>query len=246
MRLKYLLLAILSLFTIGLCSCGNGGEGLNGELTVTATLNGSNIKATATYKNPTRTDLTGTPITFYIQIGGGQRQKLPEVHTNNSGSVGVSIPLDNFNLNGTQTVTVFAETGNLTDFWSVDVTGRSLAVTPPPAPSTALSTVVGTPLPVSLPSFDGFVTVSDPINGNISGHVINITGVSSNSADTVSLVTTSTVTDSSGKAPFPGATIILVSPTAAGIVNRVITWTVTDTSTNLTKTSLTVLTLTAI
>jgi hypothetical protein len=243
MKLRYLLFAMLLLLTMGLCSCGNGGAGLNGSLAVTATLNGSIITATATYTNPTHTDLTGTPITFSAQAGNSAPVGLGTFNTNNSGSVSIPISVNNFN--GSQTVVVIAQTGNLENFQSVNVTGRSLVVVPPPAPATAITTAAGVAVAVSLPAFDGFVTVSDPIAGDLSGHLMTIVFKSSVSADTV-VMSSNTVTDSTGKAPFPGATVTLAAPAVSGTAaTHMITWTVTDGKTNLSSVGTTVLTVTA-
>jgi hypothetical protein len=241
MKLKYLLLAMLSFLSLGLCSCGNGGAGLNGSLSLSAlTLVGSTLTTTATYVNPTHTDLTGTPITFSIQVGGGAVQSLGTLNTNNSGSVTIQIQLGA--LTGVQTVTVVAQTGNLQAFSNLDVTGRAIALTPPPAPAAIPTQVASnTPVSITLPSFADFVTVTDPLTSNVGGHIIVITGKSSGpSSDSVN--TPDTLTAANGTAPFPGSTITLNGPFTLGINSRVITWTVTDTATNLSKTGITVIT----
>ena len=241
MKLNYLLFAILALFTTIISACGNGGSGLNGGMAVTAALSGSTITASATYTNPTETNLIGVPITFSIQIGDAAPVSLGTYNTNNSGTVNLSFSLSNFV--GTQSVVIIATTGNLSNFASLDVTGRTMVVTPPPA--TTATTAAGVDATVTIAAFDSFVAIADPLSGDISNHSITVTGSSSNPTDTVD-VTSGSVTNTAGIASFPGATITLDAPATAGTVTRVITWTVTDVKTGLTGTGVTVITLTAV
>lgn len=243
MKLKKLLAPILLVASLFLSSCG--GNGLNGGLALTTELQGSMINATATYSNPSKSNLIGVNISFSVLVGSTVYD-LGTFPTNNSGQITVGIPLSTFVLNGTQTVTVIAQTGDLKNYSSLDVTGRTIALTPPAAPSTALTTPVTAPLTVVLPNATAFATVKDPIGNDVNGHILNIKAVSDNTGDTITLNSTTTATDSDGKASFPGATIVFAAPTSAGTYNRVITWTVTDTTTNLSKTGVTAITFTAL
>lgn len=244
MKLKYLLFAIFSLLTTGLCACGSSGsDGLNGGIAVTATATGSVINAVATYTHPTETNLIGVPIQFSFLIGN-QTFDLGSYSTNNSGSVGVAFKPAAFA--GTQTITVIARTANLTNFSSLNMTGTSLAVTPPPALSLTTDAAGGTPVPFVIPSTAAFVTITDPFTNQLSGHPITISAsfVSNNPSDTL-VPPSVTTTSSAGTAPFPSASGTLVAPTAVGAVETMtITWTVTDTVTGQTGTGITSVTLT--
>ncbi|GFO58037.1 hypothetical protein GMST_03620 [Geomonas silvestris] len=243
MKLKNLLAPILLIASLFLSSCG--GNGLNGSLALTTELQGSMINATATYTNPNTTNLIGVNISFSVLVGN-TLYDLGAHPTNNSGQITLAIPLAGLVLNGTQSVTVMVKTGDLQNFSSLDVTGRTISLTPPSAPSTALTTLVNTALTVNLPSATAFAIVKDPIGNDVNGHILTITAHSDNPLDAVTLNANSTATDSDGKASFPGATIVFAAPTVAGSYNRVITWTVTDTTTNLSKTGVTAITFTAL
>lgn len=244
MRIRLLLVAIVSLFVLSISGCGgSGGAGLNGGITVTATATGSVINATATYTNSKTTNLIGIPVTFTAQIGS-QSFSLGTHYTNNSGSIGVAFTPPSFS--GTRTVTVIATTDNLTNFASVSMVGQSLTVTPPPALTLTTALPGGTSLPFVIPPTATFVTITDPFNNDVSGHTISIaaTVVSSNSSDTLTSPA-ATSTGSAGTAPFPGASGTLVVPaTTGGIETLTITWTVTDTFTGQTGTAITTITLT--
>jgi hypothetical protein len=243
MKLKYAMLAVLSLFVLALCGCGSsGGAGLNGGVAVTATATGSVINATATYTNPSQTNLIGVPIAFTVQIGGNLYD-LGTHKTNNTGSVGVAFTPPAFN--GSQTVTVIAKTDNLTNFASISMVGRALTVTPPPALALTTTLPAGSSLPFVIPPAGTFVAITDPFTNDVSGHLITVTSsvVATNSGDTLT-PPTATTTTSAGTAPFPGASGTLVVPaTVGGTETMTITWTVTDTVTGQFGTGITTVTL---
>lgn len=247
MKFKHLLFAILSLVTVGLSACGSGGAGLNGGITFTAppTVNGSRINATVTYTNPTQTNVIGVLIDLSYQVGNQAPVSLGTQGTNNSGSIGVSFtPLPAFN--GSQTVTVIAKTGNLTNFASVLFAGNTLTVTPPLTLALTTTLAGGTAVPFVLPPSSAFVAITDPFTNNVNGHPITITAVAvkNNPADTL-LQPNATATNSAGTALFPGDSGTLITPsTISGIETMTITWTVTDTITGQTGTGITTVTLT--
>lgn len=248
MKFKYLLFAMFSLFTMMICGCGtNGGEGLNGSITVTPpTVTGKVVTATATYSNPTVTNLIGVPITFSAQVGD-QIFPLGTFGTNNSGSVSVTFNAPSFN--GSQTITVIAKTDNLTNFASVNMTGRSLTVTAPPAVTlTATSAQApGTAFSFTIPPTAAFVAIADPFSSALDGHSVTVSAavVSNNPSDTLTLNSPVITTNSGGTAIFPGAHGILVVPaTVGGVETMTITWTVTDQTTGLTGSGTTTVTLT--
>lgn len=242
MKLKNLLAPILLVASLFLSSCG--GNGLNGSLGLTTELQGSMINATATYANPNTTNLIGVNISFSVLVGN-TLYDFGAHPTNNSGQITLGIPLAGLVLNGTQTVTVIVKTGDLQNYSSLDVTGRTIALTPPPAPSTALTVAATNDLTVNLPSNTTFATVKDPIGNDVNGHILTITAVSDNIGDLITLNSTTTATDSDGKAQFPGATIVFTGISSAGSYNRNVTWTVTDGTTNLSKKGVTAFTFTA-
>ena len=216
-----------------------------GSLSINASATGSVISATATYSNPTQTSLLGVPISFSLRIGG-LTQPLGTFNTNNSGSVGIAFSPPPFS--GTQTITVIARTGTLTNSASLVVTGRSLSVNAPANLSLTTGAAPGASIPFTIPPVSSFVTITDPFTNALSGHPISIsaTVVSSNPSGTVS-VPTVTTTGSGGVAPFPGATGTLVVPaTVGGVGAMTITWTLTDTITGLTSNAITTVTLTKV
>ena len=244
MKLKQALFTIFMLLMLGLSGCGsNGGAGLNGGIAVTATATGSVITATATYTNPTQTNLIGVPISFTVQVGN-QSFDLGTHKTNNSGTVGVAFTPPAFS--GSKTITVVASSDNLTNFASLSMVGASLAVTSPPAVALTTTAPAGSPFSFVIPPSASFVTITDPFNNDVSGHPISITAtvVSTNPGDVLNSVPVAT-TGTSGVAPFPGATGTLVVPATVGAVETMtITWTVTDTVTGQTGTGVTTITLT--
>lgn len=244
MKVKYFLVALFSPLLLAIYGCGNGGEGLNGGLTVTASATGSVINATATYSNPTHSNLIGVPITFSAQIGN-QNSSLGTFNTNNSGSINVTFQSPAFN--GTQTVTVIASTGNLSNFSSFTMGGRKLTVTAPPA--LAFTAAAGTAsVPIAIPLNAAFIAVTDPFLTDLSGTTFAITKVvvSTNPNDTLVLASASTTTNTVGIAGFPGATGTMNAPaTVGGVDTMTITWTVVDTVTGLTGTGVTTITLTS-
>jgi len=235
---------MLMIFSAGLSACGSSGsEGLNGGIAVTAEATGSVISATATYTNPTQTNLIGVPINFSVRIGL-VTQDLGTFSTNNTGSVGLAFSPPAFN--GSQTITVIARTDNLTNFDSLVMSGRSLTVNAPANLSLTTGAAPGTSVAFTIPPVTNFVTITDPFTNSINGHPISIssTVVSSNPGDTLS-VPVATTTGSGGVAAFPGATGTLVVPAAVGGVETMtITWTVNDTITGQSGNAITTVTLT--
>ncbi len=249
MKLSYCYVVLFSLITMVFAGCGGsgggagGGQGLNGSITVIATPTGSVVNATATYSNPTATNLIGVPITFSAHIGS-QTFPLGTFNTNNSGAVNVSFSPAAFN--GTQTITIVASTGNLSNFASIVMSGRTLTVTPPANLTLTTTQAVGTAIPFTIPPAQGFVTITDPFTNVLDSHSITIAGlpVSSNPSDTLTLVSSTTTTNSGGTAVFPGANGTLIVPAIGAVETMTITWTVTDTVTGLIGTGVTTVTLT--
>lgn len=228
---------------IFLGGCGSGNSDTNGSLTLMAIATGPTVVATATYTNTLSTNLSGVPINFSAAVGS---TNFP-VGTAQTGQTGIaSIAFAPPAFNGTQTVTVIASAGSLTQYFAVAMTGRSLTVTPPAALTLTTTQAGGTPFPFTIPSSAGFVTITDPFTNDLSGHTIQITAsvISSNTADTLT-PPSATTTNSAGSALFPGATGTLVVPAnAGGVETMTITWTVTDTTTGLTGSGITTVTLT--
>jgi hypothetical protein len=241
MKLKFLLFALLSLLTLGISGCGSDADGLNGAIEVEAEAVGSVISATATYTNPTEENRIGVPITFIYRRGGFE-QELGTFSTNNSGSVGVSFTPARFS--GTQTVTIIARTGNLTDFASFAMVGSALTVTPPPAVTATTDLPADTQVTISIPAAASFVTTTDPFATDISGRTLTVTAADS-SADAFDTVTApaATTTDASGRISFPGTTATMRVPAAGTSRSMTVTWTVSDTITGQTSTSSTLITL---
>lgn len=244
MKLKHLFYAMLLLFSAVVAGCGSsGGEGLNGSIEVEAEATGNVVTATATYTHPTETNLIGVPIAFSVQIGT-ESYDLGVVHTNNSGSVGITFNVPAFT--GTQTVTVGARTDNLTDYDSFTMTGRTLTVTPPPALNLTTTAATGTAVPFSIDALPAIATVTDPFGNDLANHPVVITATvsSTNPSDSFPVRSFNTVTGTSGQAPFPGAQGTLIVPPLGGVESMTITWTVTDTRTNQTGSAITTVRLT--
>jgi hypothetical protein len=241
MYFKYFAVILLSM-TLFSCGSGSGSSGLNGGITVTATATGPTIVATATYTNPTATNLIGVPITFSVQIGNTSIP-LGTHSTNNSGAVSVAFSPPAFN--GTQTLTVSAGTGNLTNFAPVTMTGRTMLVTQPADQTLTTTAATGSQFPFLLPSSTVFVTITDPFSNEVSGHTLTISASvsSSNTADTFNSPS-QTTTDSTGKAPFPTASGTLIVPSTVSPEVMTITFTVIDSATGLTGTGITTIKLT--
>lgn len=244
-RLLCLLLTLITLLSISGCG-GSGGAGLNGSISLSVQTDGGLIKATATYSNPDATKrLIGTPISFYAVIGDVS-YSLGTENTNDSGTVTVGFPTPAFN--GTQNITIIAKTGELEDFDTVTMTGRSITMTPPP--NVSLSAVAGSAaqMDFSIAGTPNFVTISSPFAGeSVSGRELNITyTVSSSTGSSSSLTVPATTTTSyAGIAPFPGATGKIAIPAVAGTEILTINWTVTDPATGLITFGTTTVTMTA-
>jgi len=224
---------VLGLFmaSLALYGCGQGAgdaAGLNGAITVSASASGSFITATATYTNPTKTDLIGTPIWFSYQVAG-TTYSLGTVHTNNSGTVSVVFTPAAFNAN--QTFLVTAGTGNLQNFATVNMSGRSLSLAPPAvAPvftNVSSTSTVDIPIPIQLT----FATFKDPFASDLSGLVLDITETLESTLDnasTIDLLNSTTTTNVLGIAPFPGATAHMTVPPKGGSNTLSVTWIVKD------------------
>jgi hypothetical protein len=248
MKVKCGLFVLFSLVLSLLSGCGSGGAGLNGSVAVSATATGTTVTATATYTNPTTSNLIGVPITFSAQVGN-QTLSLGTFNTNNSGSVSVSFKPQAFN--GTQTITVIASTGNLTNFASLTMTGRSLAFTAPPSLNLTVSQASTPPATqaFTLPATSTFIAVTDPFVTDLSGLQFTITKVVTTdgnpATDTLTLNAATTATNTGGTASFPGAHgTITVPTTVGGATTMTISWTVTDPVTGLTGTGTTTVKLT--
>lgn len=244
MRLKCLIFAMLLLITAGLAACGSSeSNGLNGAITVSAGATGSVVNATATYTNPTETNLIGVPIEFTVVVGN-TAYDLGEYHTNNSGTVGIAFPVPAFN--GTQTVTVVARSAKLTDFETFQMAGRSLIINAPASLNLTTSEPTGTAVPFSIDALTAFVTVTDPFGNDLGSHPIDVSAdvSSTDSGDTLTPKTFSTATGSGGVAPFPGAQGTLKVPALGAVESMTITWTVTDTVTNQSGSAITTVKLT--
>lgn len=257
MKVKYILLAMVCLLLPAVYGCGQGGgggAGLNGGITLSASAIGTVVTATATYTNPTHSNLIGVPITFSVQVGSQPSVSLGTFNTNNSGSVGIAFPISNFN--DTQTVLVTASTGNLSNFATVAVSGgRSLSLTSPPAIFVNISTAISTKDVAILPQ-PVFATFVNPF-ANISSQrklTLQLTAaeVSTLGANPVKFQSTGTnimniSTNANGIASFPGALATMIVPPSVGGTNvMTITWTVTDVlgGTGLSATGTTPITLT--
>jgi len=243
MKLKNLLLGIFSLGMLALAGCGGGADGLNGSVTVTAKAEGSVITGTATYKNPTQTNLIGQPMSFFYQVGNSPRIHLEDAVANNSGAFDFAFTPGSFI--GSQTVTVIVTAGKLSGFATVLMTGTSLTVTPPPKVDLTTSAASGTSIGFTIPATATFVSLSDPLNNDVVGHRIETT-VSVTSTNPFTLVTpTITITDASGTAGFPGTTGTLTVPAAVlGVETMTIIWTVFDLDSGATGSGETTVTLT--
>ena len=244
MKSKYLLLAMLSILILVIGGCGsNGGAGLNGTISVTAVPTGSVIRATATYTNPTQTNLSGVQVDFSVQIGG-QIYSLGSQSTNSAGvAVGAFTPPS---FSGTQTITVIAKTDNLRDIFPLTMSGTTLTITAPLELDLTTSLAGGSSVPFSIPPSASFVTITDPFGNNISNHAITISAhfTSGNAADTLAQPN-DTTTSSAGTALFPGTSGTLITPaTVNGANTMTITWTVTDTVTNQSGTGISIVKLT--
>ncbi|MBJ6801886.1 hypothetical protein [Geomonas propionica] len=248
MRLKQFLLVFFALIALlPLAGCGgSGGAGLNGSISLETGIEGSVVTATATYTNPDGSkNLIGTPITFYVQFDG-VKYTLGTLNTNSSGSVKVGFPMPGFN--GTKDIIISAKSGELEDFKSISMTGRTIVLTPPAA--VTLTAVAGSAATqaFAIAGTPGFVKVTDPFaDETLVGHVLNITyTVSSSTGSPVTLNAPLTTTvQADGTAPFPGATGTITIPATAGTEIVTINWTAKDPITDLTASGSTTVTLTA-
>ena len=151
--------------------------------------------------------------------------------------------------NGAQTITVIATVDKLTNFATVQMSGRSLAFTPPVSLnlSTTVDPTLTKQIPFQLPATPTFIALTDPFTADLSGFTFSIQDVvvsTGGVGDTLTLNATTTSTNTGGTASFPGASgLITVPTTIGGTTTMTITWTVTD-STGLTGTGVTTVILT--
>lgn len=253
MNLKHFYLFLCLLLSLVIHGCGQGGgggEGLNGGLELTASVSGAIVTATATYTNPTETNLIGVPITFSADFG-----PIGTFNTNNSGSVGVAFTPPAFN--GTKTFAVIATTGNLSQFATVTMTGRLLTLAVPPNQGPVTATENPGQFHTFSLSSQNFVTITDPFSNDISGHPIIISAVFSSTDPDDRLLfganpsvgpgettLTTVATGASGVAPLPSASLVMVVPNAGVTKTATISWTATDFETGLSGSGTTVVTLT--
>lgn len=228
---RTLIVAGLFLASLAVYGCGQGGgdaAGLNGGISVTASAAGTFITATGTYTNPTKTNLIGVPITFSYQAGG-QSFSLGTFNTNNSGSVSVAFTPSAFN--GQQTVLVTASTGNLQNFATVNMTGRTLSLTPPVVAQVFTNISSTRTVDIPIPAQPVFATYADPFISDLSGLVLGISDtLASPLTSTLDLASPSTQTSVNGTAPFPGAVAHMTVPPRGSTTTMSITWTVRDNS----------------
>ncbi|GFE58282.1 hypothetical protein [Geobacter sp. AOG1] len=232
MLIKFFVVA--SFFALTGCGGGgNGSNGLNGSIALTTTVSGKFINATATYTNPTRTDLIGMPISFSYDDGNGTVD-LGTFSTNNSGSVGLTFMPKPFV--GSKDIVVQAKTGNLTDFKIVTMSGATFSMTPPTAaaPITADATVpLGSTASFALTAAN-FVQIVDPFLGDIANHpiLVNATFTSSpdtnNTLDSLTPATTTITTTAAGVASLAGVTMTVAVPNTVSSRTVTITWVATD------------------
>ncbi len=237
-KLRLFMMILITAFAMSGCGQGGGGgAGLNGGITVVTSVTGSVVTATATYTNPTQTNLIGLPITFKIN-----NVVIGTFNTNNSGSVTVAFTPAPFI--GTQTITVTASTGNLANFSTINMNGITMTMSSPPAQAVTVTGATPGTTNTFVFSSPTFVTVSDPFNNAISGHQVsitaNFTAAPAAAGDLLTFIggapasvaagTTTTATATTGPAgtvPLPGTTLGLIVPAAGGTRTATISWTAT-------------------
>jgi hypothetical protein len=261
MNTKQLSLIIILSFLFAMYGCGGGGsgfqgggggEGLIGNLSLTTSVTGPVIQATATYSNAAATNLAGLEITFSTNLFG----PIGTYRTDSSGNAVCTFTPPAFN--GVQTVTVIARTGNLAQYSTLTMNGRTLTLTPPPnqGPVNAPGNP-GTIQSFSLSSQD-FVKITDPFNNKIDNHPIVVTATFTSSPQDAGdqltfngisvgpgVPASATIyTGASGIVPLPGTSLALAVPQTGVTKTATISWTATDTATQLAGSGSTVITLT--
>ncbi len=247
MKLKMLFksIAIMSLFIFSGCG-GSGSDGLNGAIELTTDVQGANVTATATYTNPTKTNLIGVPITFSFQQsinGVTTTVDMGTFNTNNSGSIAVNFTPYPFI--GTQDIVVQASSGNVTNYSVVTVTGATFKLTPPV--DTELSAAGATTAPGGAPATFAlnaptFATITDPFSGDVLNHPIIVTAtLTSSSGATITPTSQTIYTDTAGVASLSGFIVTIPYPDTTGSNVAVISWQATDQFTGLTATGSTTL-----
>jgi hypothetical protein len=235
---------LLSLIPL-ISGCGSN-QALNGALALTATSTDAGtavfVQATATYTNPTKTDLLRTPITFTLSDGTSSSSET--VYTNNSGVITIAF----YYPKGVTSVNLLitAKSGDVPAYTSVTIpTGGGsgvpgtgiLIVTPPPAkaavfgaltsvttttfnlaksPFVTLTTTDIIPLAVSAP-VTVFVNYTTTLGG---GGPLTINGTVVSNHNFTTLTTTA-----SGTADLLGtSTFVLSIPTTGKSNVATITW----------------------
>ena len=254
MNIKQFSLVIILSFSFAMYGCGGGGSGfqgggggagLNGDLTVTTTVEGAIVTATATYTNPTEANRIGVPISFAVGPSQTESVFLGTYNTNNSGSVSVAFKPPSFI--GTKTLLVTAATGSLRNFSSFTMAGITITMEAPPAQTKTLTGgVPGTPYTYTFSS-SNFVTIADPFNNSISNHPVDMTAAFTISPTAPSDLltfgattalpngtpaTASAVTGPSGKLSLPGTSLVLETPPVGATRTATITWTATIANTD--------------
>lgn len=232
------------LFALLGCGGGNGADGLNGSIDLTATASGRYITASATYKHPTRTDLIGVPLTFSY-YDGATEIFLGTYNTNNSGGIDLTFTVAPFA--GTKDFVVLAKTGELSANSIVSMTGATFTMTPPAAMTVTADAT--TPLgstasfPLTAPSF---VKIVDPFFNDIANHTISITAALAPAAagDSIAPNPTSAITSQVGVAQLSGVLATIAVPDTVSTRIVTVTWTATDMNTGFQASGTTTLTVT--
>ena len=247
----YMMVCLAALLVISACGGqgGGGGAGLIGSLSLTTSVTGSVVVATAKYSNAATTNLSGLEIAFNTDLFG----PIGTYRTDSTGTAVCEFKPPAFN--GVKTFTVVAATGNLAQYSPLTMTGRTITLTPPSnqGPITPAGDP-GTIQSFSLSS-QNFAAITDPFNNDISGHPIVVTATFSSSPQDVGdqltfngfpvgpgVPATATVyTGGSGDVPLPGTSLALIIPNIGVTKTATITWTATDTSTQLSGSGSTVI-----
>jgi hypothetical protein len=253
MNIKQFSLVIILSFSFAMFGCGGGGSGfqgggggagLNGDLTVTTTVEGAIVTATATYTNPTEANRIGVPISFAVGPSQTESVFLGTYNTNNSGSVSVAFKPPSFI--GTKTLLVTVATGSLRNFSSFTMNGITMTMATPDAQTKTISGAVpGTPFTFQFNS-PTFVTVTDPFNNSISNHLVNMVATFSiatpaavdlltfgaTNAGPGATATAAATTGPSGTIPMPGTSLVLATPDPGFTRTATISWTATISETD--------------
>ncbi len=251
MEMRRLYRGIMGLCLMLVCACGQGGD--NGSLALTTSATGPLITATAKYANAGATNLSGVEINFSTDLFGPVGS-----HTTDSTGTAV-LAIRPVAFNGTKTITIIANTGNLTAYSPITMSGRTLTLTPPPNQGP----VTATGVPGSIQSFSlssqNFVAITDPFSNEVTDHQIQITASFTSTPQSsgdqltfngssvgpgVPAPPASVSTGASGIIALPGASLALIVPNVGVTKSATITWTATDSTTLLSGSGSTVITIT--